>query len=116
MYALLSCRPLLKSDAAEDDVAFCKRLTVEAGVTALPVCIKIFRVPHSSQMFCMATLSVHTKAWRIFSLRCNATFSAQVSAFYASSNPPRHLARFCFCKDDSKLEAASASLRRYFLR
>lgn len=30
------CRPLLKD--GEDDVAFCKRLTVEAGVTALPVC------------------------------------------------------------------------------
>ena len=29
------CRPLLKD--GEDDVAFCKRLTVEAGVTALPV-------------------------------------------------------------------------------
>ena len=29
------CRPLLKE--GEDDVAFCKRLTVDAGVTALPV-------------------------------------------------------------------------------
>ncbi|CAK0786657.1 hypothetical protein CVIRNUC_009871 [Coccomyxa viridis] len=74
-FLVADIRPLLKSDAAEDDVAFCKRLTMEAGVTALPV-----------------------------------------SAFYASSDPPRHLARFCFCKDDSKLEAASASLRRYFLR
>ena len=39
----------------------------------------------------------------------------QVSAFYASSNPPKHLARLCFCKDDSKLEAASQALRKYFL-
>lgn len=44
MHAPLSCRPLLKSDAAEDDVAFCKRLTVEAGVTALPVCIRPYRI------------------------------------------------------------------------
>ena len=40
----------------------------------------------------------------------------QVSAFYTSSNPPKHLARLCFCKDDSKLEAASQALRKYFLR
>ena len=40
---------------------------------------------------------------------------AQVSAFYASSTPPQHLVRFCFCKDDSKLEAASKALKEYFL-
>ncbi len=40
----------------------------------------------------------------------------QVSAFYASSNPPKYLARLCFCKDDSKLEAASQALRQYFLK
>ena len=49
MHAPLSCRPLLKSDAAEDDVAFCKRLTVEAGVTALPVCIRPYRGFHTLQ-------------------------------------------------------------------
>lgn len=27
----------MKNELNEDDVAFCKRLTVEAGVTALPV-------------------------------------------------------------------------------
>ena len=38
------CRPLLKDE--EDDVAFCKRLTVEGGVTALPVrlCIRLIDV------------------------------------------------------------------------
>lgn len=37
-------RPLLKD--GEDDVAFCKRLTVEAGVTALPVrlCIRLITI------------------------------------------------------------------------
>ena len=33
----LMCRPLLPEGSNEDDVAFCNRITVEAGVTALPV-------------------------------------------------------------------------------
>ena len=31
------CRPLLLEGSSEDDVAFCNRLTVNAGVTVLPV-------------------------------------------------------------------------------
>lgn len=31
------CRPLLSKDSSEDDVGFSNRLTVEAGVTVLPV-------------------------------------------------------------------------------
>lgn len=34
---LLVSRPLVPDDSNEDDVQFCQRLTVEAGVTALPV-------------------------------------------------------------------------------
>lgn len=34
---MIICRPLLTQDSAEDDVAFSNRLTVEAGVTVLPV-------------------------------------------------------------------------------
>jgi hypothetical protein len=41
-------------------------------------------------------------------------YFVQVSAFYASENPPRTLVRFCFCKDDSKLERACRALREYF--
>lgn len=58
--------------AGEDDVALCKRLTVEAGVTLIPV-----------------------------------------SAFYASDRRPHNYVRFCFCKDDDKLEAACERLQKY---
>jgi len=58
----------------EDDVGFAKRLTVEGGVTVIPV-----------------------------------------SAFYAdASKAPRHLVRFCFCKDDEKLARACERLEAYF--
>lgn len=38
----------------------------------------------------------------------------QVSAFYAGSNPPTHLVRFCFCKTDEKLSKAADLLEAYF--
>jgi len=38
----------------------------------------------------------------------------QVSAFYLSKDKPRHLVRFCFCKDDEKLERAADQMDRYF--
>jgi aspartate/methionine/tyrosine aminotransferase len=56
----------------EDDVALCKRLTVEAGVTLIPI-----------------------------------------SAFYASDSRPHNLVRFCFCKEDAKLDAACEKLAAY---
>lgn len=56
----------------EDDVALCKRLTADAGVTLIPV-----------------------------------------SAFYASDQRPHNYVRFCFCKDDQKLQAACDRLRTY---
>jgi hypothetical protein len=37
-----------------------------------------------------------------------------VSAFYSSEDKPRHLVRFCFCKDDEKLEKAANQMDRYF--
>jgi aspartate/methionine/tyrosine aminotransferase len=58
------------------DDEFCRHITVEAGVTAVPV-----------------------------------------SAFYDDpQTAPRHLARFCFCKDDSTLDSASDRLGRHFRR
>jgi len=54
-----------------DDVAFCRHITQQAGVTAIPV-----------------------------------------SAFY-ESEPPRHYARFAFCKQDAVLDEAIARLSRY---
>lgn len=56
----------------EDDQAFCKRLTVEGGVTLIPI-----------------------------------------SGFYVGPNPPKHLVRFAYCKDDSKLHAAIDRLQKY---
>jgi aspartate/methionine/tyrosine aminotransferase len=56
----------------EDDVAFCMRLTRQAGVTLIPV-----------------------------------------SAFYTGEARPRHLVRFCFCKEDAKLLAACERLESY---
>ena len=35
--SVVACRPLLPESSKEDDVAFSNRLTVEAGVTVLPV-------------------------------------------------------------------------------
>ncbi|KXZ55357.1 hypothetical protein GPECTOR_3g487 [Gonium pectorale] len=56
----------------EDDAAFAKRLTVEGGVTTIPV-----------------------------------------SGFYVGPAPPSHLVRFCYCKEDAKLQAAVANLKAY---
>ena len=38
----------------------------------------------------------------------------QVSAFYVSSDPPKYLVRFCFCKTDDKLTKACDLLEEYF--
>ncbi|GFR39762.1 hypothetical protein Agub_g246 [Astrephomene gubernaculifera] len=56
----------------EDDAAFAKRLTVEGGVTTIPV-----------------------------------------SGFYVGPQPPTHLVRFCYCKEDAKLAAAVERLGAY---
>ena len=58
---------------AGDDVAFCRHITEEAGVTAIPV-----------------------------------------TAFYDAPDPPRHYARFAFCKRDEVLDEAVARLQRHF--
>lgn len=34
---MLMFRPLVPDDSDENDVQFCQRLTIEAGVTAIPV-------------------------------------------------------------------------------
>ena len=66
-------RPLGFNGTDED---FCRHITVEAGVTAVPV-----------------------------------------SAFYDDiGKAPRHLARFCFCKHDSTLDAALERLGKHFRR
>jgi N-succinyldiaminopimelate aminotransferase len=66
-------RPLGFNGTDED---FCRHITVEAGVTAVPV-----------------------------------------SAFYDDlGKAPRHLARFCFCKHDSTLDAALERLENHFRR
>ncbi len=57
--------------AGEDDVAFCRRLVVEAGVVLIPM-----------------------------------------SAFY-ESQPPKSLARACFCKADATIDAALERLGRF---
>ena len=57
-----------------DDVEFCRHITTEAGVTAVPV-----------------------------------------TAFYDGPEPPRHYARFAFCKQDHVLDEAVARLRTHFL-
>jgi len=38
------------------------------------------------------------------------------SAFYAGSDPPQNMIRFCFCKKDDVLEAAIARLRTFLAR
>ena len=57
-----------------DDVDFCRTLTAEAGVAAVPV-----------------------------------------SAFY-QNDPPRHFARFSFCKEDATLDEALKRMRAFFGR
>lgn len=39
-----------------------------------------------------------------------------VSGFYVSPEPPKHLVRFCYCKDDAKLIAACERLEAYFAK
>lgn len=39
----------------------------------------------------------------------------QISGFYVGENPPTHLVRFCYCKEDGKLSAAAERLRKYLL-
>ncbi len=39
---------------------------------------------------------------------------AQISGFYVSEGAPRHFIRFCFCKQDAKLQAACDRLQTYF--
>jgi N-succinyldiaminopimelate aminotransferase len=63
-------RPLGFNGTDED---FCRHITVEAGVTAVPT-----------------------------------------SAFYNGADAPRHFARFCFCKNDSTLDAALERLSAHF--
>ena len=58
---------------AGDDVAFCRHITEQAGVTAIPV-----------------------------------------TAFYDAPDPPRHYARFAFCKRDEVLDEAVARLSKHF--
>jgi N-succinyldiaminopimelate aminotransferase len=58
---------------AGGDVAFCRHITEEAGVTAIPV-----------------------------------------TAFYDAPDPPRHYARFAFCKREEVLDEAVARLQRHF--
>lgn len=62
-------------DPHRDDMAFCRHITTEARVAAIPV-----------------------------------------SAFYDPASPgvPRHLARFCFCKQPALLEEAVERLERFF--
>ena len=56
-----------------DDVEFCRHITIEAGVTAVPV-----------------------------------------TAFYDGPEPPKHYARFAFCKQDHVLDEAVGRLRKHF--
>jgi N-succinyldiaminopimelate aminotransferase len=56
-----------------DDVAFCRHITEQAGVTAIPM-----------------------------------------SVFYEAPDPPRHYARFAFCKRPEVLDEAITRLRRHF--
>lgn len=67
-------RPLIpRMDGFDgDDVAFCRKLTIEGGVTPVPV-----------------------------------------SAFY-QDDPPKHFARFSFCKKDETLDEAIRRMRIYF--
>ena len=37
----------------------------------------------------------------------------QISGFYVGANPPTHLVRFCYCKEDAKLHAAVERLTKY---
>ena len=61
-----------------DDVAFCRALTEEAKVTAIPV---------------------------------TAFYAPRADAGGASDDPPRHYARFAFCKGEAVLDAALERMR-----
>ena len=63
-----------------DDVAFCRALTEEAKVTAIPV---------------------------------TAFYAPRADAGDASEDPPRHYARFAFCKGEAVLDAALERMRTW---
>lgn len=106
-------------NGGETDVDFCQRLTVEAGVTLIPVSawrqvLMVLLTPsqHSSPTLCTCLVESFTTP----TLHADrpAVVSLQVSAFYSSPDPPRHLVRFCFCKSMDKLRGAADRLQAYF--
>ena len=80
---------------------FAVRLTKEAGVTVIPVSFQFSSVLATTPM-------------RQTSARLTCCAPLQVSAFYISKDKPHHLVRFCFCKDDEKLQKACDQLAQYF--
>lgn len=106
------CRPLLPADSQEDDVQFCQRLTKEAGVTPIPV----RRNCETARRCCYGSCNhgLQCAGEYDFSSIDFIAWDMQASAFYAGADPPRSLVRFCFCKDDSKLERACTALWKYF--
>ena len=86
-FLTVDIRPLAPND---DDVSFCKRITAEAGVAAIPISAFYENAPPPAG---------------------NAGDSNK-----GGGPPPRHFVRFAFCKEASTLEEALARLRKYFKR
>lgn len=103
------CSPLLPPGSTEDDVAFCKRLTIEAGVTPIPVGAQAYATQsdHDLSVVCVGHVCILNVTNKLHG-------KLQVSSLYASNEAPRNLVRLCFCKTDEKLFKACQSLEAYF--
>ena len=71
-----------------------------------------WQLPALSCMPCMSCIKQRAAQATLQALETRLA-CAQVSAFCISQPAPKHLVRFCFCKEDAKLEEAVRRLRAY---
>lgn len=92
-----------------------KRRYLEEGLLSCSVDI----LPAQGTYFLIADMSRHMREGETNDQLCQRLTEEAgvtlipVSAFYYGSNPPQGLVRFCFCKDNSKLEEGCRRLRKY---
>ena len=113
----------MPADSTEMDTDFSIRLTKEAGVTTIPVRLPVIlalplKAPWGSEVQSVVELRLAGAIQGSLGMKPltspHSMCFMQVSAFYVSSDPPRTLVRFCFCKTDDKLRKACDALEDFF--
>ena len=98
-------------EEVEGDVAFCLRLTREAGVTLIPVSAFYLAPPAAGGA---GALAEGARGSDNASGRGSGATSGSGSGAASRPPPPRTLVRFVFCKGDEKLALACDKLAAYF--